>query len=145
MDRLAFIAIMGGSILVAPLVSEAQQSVKVYRVGVLSPGTPPLGRLDALRQGLRELGYEEGRTISIEWRFPGASDERLSNWTRHAGRTAPRLQRRSLTRGREKEDVWHARSASNTVKPKQKKRRSERSWLLTTKSQGNGPGRAGAA
>jgi hypothetical protein len=101
MDRLAFIAIMGGSILVAPLVSEAQQSVKVYRVGVLSPGTPPLGRLDALRQGLRELGYEEGRTISIEWRFPGASDERLSNWTRHAGRTAPRLQRRSLTRGRE--------------------------------------------
>jgi len=53
---------------------------------VLSPVTPPLGPLDALRQGLRELGYEEGRTISIEWRFPGATDERLSNWTRHAGR-----------------------------------------------------------
>ena len=33
MDRLAFIAIMGGSIVVAPLVSEAQHSVKVYRVG----------------------------------------------------------------------------------------------------------------
>lgn len=49
MDRLAFIAIKGGSIVVAPLVSEAQQSVKVYRVGVLSPGTPPLGSLDALR------------------------------------------------------------------------------------------------
>jgi hypothetical protein len=38
MDRLAFIAIMGGNILVAPLGSEAQQSVKVYRVGVLSRG-----------------------------------------------------------------------------------------------------------
>ena len=70
MDRLAFIAIMGGSIVVAPLVSEAQQSMKVYRVGVLSPGTPPLGPLDAPRQVLRELGYEEGRTFSIEWRFP---------------------------------------------------------------------------
>jgi hypothetical protein len=79
MDRRAFIAIMGGSIVVAPLVSEAQQSVKVYRVGVLSPWTPPLGPVDALRHGLRELGYEEGRTISIEWRFPGATDERLSN------------------------------------------------------------------
>ena len=33
MDRLAFIAIKGGSIVVAPLVSEAQHSVKVYRVG----------------------------------------------------------------------------------------------------------------
>ena len=70
MDRRASIAIMGGSVVVSPLVSEAQQSVKVYRVGVLSPGTPPLGSLDALRQGLRELGYKEGRTISIEWRFP---------------------------------------------------------------------------
>ncbi len=67
------------SIVVAPLVSEAQQSVKVYRVGVLSPGTPPLGPLDALRQEPRELGYKEGRTISIEWRFPGATDERFSN------------------------------------------------------------------
>ena len=46
---------------------------------MLSPATPPLGPLDALRQGLRELGYEEGRNISIEWRFPGATDERLSN------------------------------------------------------------------
>ena len=110
MDRLAFIAIMGGSIVVAPLVSEAQQSVKVYRVGVLSSVTPPLGPLDALRQGLGELGYEEGRTISIEWRCPGATDERLSNWTRHAGpRTAPRLHRRSLTRGRKKEDVGRGR------------------------------------
>jgi hypothetical protein len=52
MDQLAFIAIMGGSILVAPLVSEAQQSVKMYRVGVLSSVTPPLRPLDALRQGL---------------------------------------------------------------------------------------------
>ncbi|SRR4051812_43428923 len=41
MDRLAFIAIMGGSIVVAPLVARQRgaESVKVYRVGVLSPRT----------------------------------------------------------------------------------------------------------
>jgi hypothetical protein len=78
MDRRAFIAIMGASIVVAPLAGEAHKAWKC-RVGVLSPGTSPLGSLGALRQELRELGYEEGRTISIEWRFPGATDERLSN------------------------------------------------------------------
>ena len=41
MDRLAFIAIKGGSIVVAPLVARQRgaESVKVYRVGVLSPRT----------------------------------------------------------------------------------------------------------
>lgn len=96
MDRLAFIAIMG-------------QSMKVYRVGVLSPGTPPLGPLDALRQGLRELGVEEGRTFSIEWRFPGATDERSSNWTRHAGRERRPVYNGVLTRGRGKEDMGPGR------------------------------------
>lgn len=80
MHRRAFIAMVGGSILAAPLAVEAQQSGRVYRVGVLSPGTPPPGRLDALRQGLRELGYEEGRNISLEWRFSGETDERLPNF-----------------------------------------------------------------
>jgi putative ABC transport system substrate-binding protein len=66
------------SVLVAwPLCIAAQQAQRVFRIGVLSPGTPPPGPLDALRQGLRELGYEDGRNISIEWRFSGATDERL--------------------------------------------------------------------
>ena len=44
---------------------------------MLSPGTPPPGPLDALKQGLLDLGYEDGRNISIAWRFSGEKDERL--------------------------------------------------------------------
>jgi putative ABC transport system substrate-binding protein len=55
----------------------AQQAQRVFRIGVLSPGMPPPGPLEALRQGLRELGYEDGRNIAIEWRFAGATNERL--------------------------------------------------------------------
>src|SRR5262249_7228982 len=67
-----------GSVLAAwPLRVAAQQTPRVFRVGVLSPGTAPPGPLEALRQGLRDLGYEDGRNISIEWRFAGASNEPL--------------------------------------------------------------------
>jgi putative tryptophan/tyrosine transport system substrate-binding protein len=55
----------------------AQQTQRVFRIGVLSPGTTPPGPLHVLRQGLRDLGYEDGRNISIEWRFSGATDDRL--------------------------------------------------------------------
>ena len=55
----------------------AQPAPRVSRIGVLSPGTPLPGPLSALSQGLRELGYEDGRNISIEWRFSGVTDARL--------------------------------------------------------------------
>jgi putative ABC transport system substrate-binding protein len=71
---LALVLTLGVS---APLAAEAQQTGKVYRIGVLSPGTAPPGPLEALRQGLRELGYDEGRNLAIEWRFAGATNERL--------------------------------------------------------------------
>src|SRR5215470_19584759 len=67
----------GAAFLAAPLVAEAQPTRKVYRIGVLSPGSPPPGPLEALRQGLRDLGYEDGRNVTIEWRFAGAQTERL--------------------------------------------------------------------
>jgi putative ABC transport system substrate-binding protein len=53
----------------APL-AEAQQSKKVPRIGFLS-GSPPSSikaRIEAFRQGLRDLGYVEGKNIVIEWR-----------------------------------------------------------------------------
>jgi putative ABC transport system substrate-binding protein len=60
--------------LVAPLAAAAAQSPeKVPRVGYLSPGSPSdpgrLRRFEALRQGLRELGYVEGQNISLESRW----------------------------------------------------------------------------
>ena len=53
--------------------AEAQQTTKVPRIGFLSrrdaPGpTTPDPLADAFRQGLRELGYVEGKTILIEYR-----------------------------------------------------------------------------
>jgi putative ABC transport system substrate-binding protein len=76
MNRRVFIGTVASGLLAAPLAA-AGQAGKVYRIGVLSSGTAPPGPLDALRQGLRELGYDEGRNIAIEWRFAGATDERL--------------------------------------------------------------------
>jgi putative ABC transport system substrate-binding protein len=48
----------------------AQQSGKIPRIGFLtgSPLSSQLARNEAFRQGLRELGYVEGKSIAIEWR-----------------------------------------------------------------------------
>jgi len=73
MDRRAFIAFVGGSILVSSLAVEAQRRDQIPRVGYLSPGSPSdpvrLRRFEAFRQGLRELGYVEGQNIAIDARY----------------------------------------------------------------------------
>jgi len=58
---------------------EAQQPTKVPRIGYLTTVSPSTiaGRIEAFRQGLRELGYVEGKTIGIEWRFAGGKADRL--------------------------------------------------------------------
>jgi putative ABC transport system substrate-binding protein len=72
-DRRAFISILGGSVLVAPLAGEAQQPEKVPRIGYLNPGSSSdplrLRRSEVFREALRELGYVEGRSIAIESRW----------------------------------------------------------------------------
>ena len=63
-----------------PTIAKAQQSTKIPRIGILSitspssPGSPE----EAFRQGLRELGYVEGRSIVIEYRYAEGNAERLS-------------------------------------------------------------------
>jgi len=63
-------------ILAAPLA--AQQAGKVYRVGFLweSPAVFP-DAIEAFRQGLRDLGYVEGRNIAIEYRWAEGKPERM--------------------------------------------------------------------
>jgi putative ABC transport system substrate-binding protein len=65
--------------LLAPLAAEAQQATKVARIGFLSASSPPITPhvLEAFLQGLRDLGYVEGRNLVIEYRFAEGKLERL--------------------------------------------------------------------
>jgi putative ABC transport system substrate-binding protein len=69
MKRRAFIALIGGAA-AWPLAARAQQAGRVRRIGVLESVSVMLNaaNYDALRQGLRELGYVEGRNLVIEYR-----------------------------------------------------------------------------
>ena len=60
-------------------VALAQQPGKVHRIGFLSTVSPSTNaaRMEAFRQGLRELGYVEGKNIVIEWRYAEGEDDRL--------------------------------------------------------------------
>ena len=71
MDRRAFICTFASSLLAAPLPAEAQPTGKVARVGFLAAGSGSDNQsyLNAFRQGLSELGYVEGRSIAIEYRW----------------------------------------------------------------------------
>jgi putative tryptophan/tyrosine transport system substrate-binding protein len=70
MKRREFITLLGGAAPAWPLAAWAQQSVKVPRIGILSPGRSEPGvTLDSFQQGLRELGYTEGQNIAIERRY----------------------------------------------------------------------------
>ena len=62
---------LGAIALSAPLAPIAQERHKVYRVGVLLPPREAGGRafVDALRGGLRDLGYSEGTNLTIDLRF----------------------------------------------------------------------------
>ena len=69
--RRTFLCGLTLGLLAAPLATEAQQSQKVYRVGVIwSPSGG--GQLETLRHSLQELGYVEGHNLAIEQRFTEA-------------------------------------------------------------------------
>jgi putative ABC transport system substrate-binding protein len=79
MDRRAFIGAFAGGLVIARSVAEAQPAAKVYRIGILLGATAetvaPLVR--ALTEGLRDLGYVEGRNIVFERRYADGRMERL--------------------------------------------------------------------
>jgi putative ABC transport system substrate-binding protein len=80
MGRREFVALLGGAAVAWPLTARAQQARKVPTVGFLGQSTP-LGeseRAAAFAQRLRELGWVEGRTIAIEYRWAAGRNERLA-------------------------------------------------------------------
>jgi putative ABC transport system substrate-binding protein len=87
MDRRAFITVMGGSIVAAPVAGGAQQQSGVPRLCFLTfdPSTLQANRFSPFFQSLRDLGYTNGQTIHIDYlsaegqgeRFPALAAECL--------------------------------------------------------------------
>ena len=80
LSTIGLILILG--LLTAPPAANAQQWGKIPRIGVLLPGSPTPEyerRLDAFRQGLRELGYIDTQNILLEYRWAYAQCERMAD------------------------------------------------------------------
>ena len=76
--RRMFVGTLAGGIVVVPFAAEAQQAAKIARIGYLAnnlAANTPLH--EAFRQGLRDLGYVEGRNVVIEYRSAEGKLERL--------------------------------------------------------------------
>src|SRR5215471_11358528 len=80
MRRREFITLLGGAV-GWPLAARSQQAGKLPMIGYLSPGSVavgPLARHDAFQEGLRELGYIDGKNIAIAYRFAEGKFDRLA-------------------------------------------------------------------
>src|SRR5437899_9082573 len=82
MRRIGLAVVLALSLALAPFAAEAQPG-KVFRVGFLtaysSNADAPL--FDSFRQGMRELGYEEGRNVAYQTRWAEGRLERLPGLT----------------------------------------------------------------
>ena len=81
LKRREFITLLGSVATAWPLTARAQQPERNRRVGVLmgyADGDPAAEtQVAALRQELRKLGWEEGRNIRVDVRFPGADTDKV--------------------------------------------------------------------
>jgi len=93
LGRRRFITALAGCLLAAPLAAEAQQAGKVYRIGFLSGSSAVASRpyIEQFRLGLRELGYVEGQSIIIEYRWAEGQQDRLPQLATDLVQIAPDL------------------------------------------------------
>jgi putative ABC transport system substrate-binding protein len=78
MKRREFMLAVGGAA-VWPLAARAQQPAKIYRIGVLETISPDLNEknIEALKRGLRDLGYVENQNYVLEYRSADGDSERF--------------------------------------------------------------------
>src|SRR5262245_30334796 len=79
MNTRIIIYLVAATLLSTVSMAQAQQPAKVPRIGYLVASSPSLNPSlrEALHQGLRELGYLEGKNILIEYRYADGKPERL--------------------------------------------------------------------
>jgi putative tryptophan/tyrosine transport system substrate-binding protein len=78
MRRIRLAVVLTVSVLLAPLAAGAQQAAKIAQLGYLGTDRAAIPQLlEAFRQGLRDLGYVEGRNLVIELRYAEEKVERL--------------------------------------------------------------------
>ena len=76
--RRRFIGALGATALATPLRAFAQQtSGKIPRIGVLLFNSPQIDPVAPLIEGLQALGYVDGKTVKIEYRYADGKSERL--------------------------------------------------------------------
>jgi len=75
--RIGLAVVLAICLLAAPLAAEAQQTGKVWRIGVLSGSSADAPWWKPFHDSLRGLGYVEGQNIAFEWRLSGGRAERF--------------------------------------------------------------------
>jgi putative ABC transport system substrate-binding protein len=90
MKRREFMALIGGAAAGLPFAARAQPVGKVWRIGVLTGSARPAvletSIFGGFPQGMRELGYVEGRDYVVEWRFAEAKPERYAEFAEELAR-----------------------------------------------------------
>jgi len=85
-NRRIFLGMMGGGLLAAPLAVEAQQTGKVYRLGILHPGTlvlsDPVSLGTLIPKLLRDLNYVEGQNLSVNLKYAHGNFDLLPSLAR---------------------------------------------------------------
>jgi putative ABC transport system substrate-binding protein len=93
MQRREFITLLGGAAVAWPRAARAQQADRMRRVGVLESRTAddPEGRarLAVFAEGLRELGWTEGRNVRIDYRWAAANADRHRTYAAELVALAP--------------------------------------------------------
>jgi len=77
--QVRFLAALAVAVLAVPLAAGAQPPARTPRIGVLAPDSRAAATagIEGFRASLRELGYVEGRTIAVEFRWADGQEERL--------------------------------------------------------------------
>jgi putative ABC transport system substrate-binding protein len=88
-------ALLGGAAATWPLAARAQQLERMWRIGVFFAGaadahdTDTQPRINAFHQGLRELGWSDGRNMQIDYRWGGGNAELIRRYSEELVALAP--------------------------------------------------------